>query len=619
MEEKREWKGIWIPKEIWLNKELSLFEKILLIEISSLDNDFGCIATNEYFGEFFDKTPERISQVISNLVKKEFIFSTIKDNYKRTIKINKVKYFNIDTATNKHIENTNNNTQKMISPNTDQKIDKNDIQDSNNKENNTDQTYLKNKNQTEEDINFIKNRLSNETEIVKDSLKSFLKHSLKPENKQKTINLTKECIEKFDIGIKEVKQTQQSFLENIINIANETIADSMTQQQKENFINKKHHKKEDIIELLQIRGNRIDNLLVTKAGFCREIENVYNQYNQQLKDNGIDFIALFKSNIATDLVAKGYFKLTSFKLDFFVNKIQQAINDNKIQLKDENKQDLNQIHIANMLGCFIVTGEIFYDFKNQQLYKDIEMTIKSKINNFTYFDFIFFFQRIHSFYKKSKLEKKYNIVNSLCKDLANIYKDNELNERYLDKIEFLFKTPLISYDDTTFNNCIYKEIISLVLEKNTTELIKKFNEYIIKINNNIKKNKHEKELQRLEEEKKKRDEIVLKNKLQKEKEITESEIKIKYFDNLELIKNQLKRTGILLKDYDDFIKDCLAKNIEVENIALQIKEKHKNNIIKILKDKNIDYKKYKKKIDNCISKGYNVSLIEKIIFENENE
>jgi hypothetical protein len=36
---KRDFKGIWIPKEIWLNENLTLQEKVFLVEIESLDNE----------------------------------------------------------------------------------------------------------------------------------------------------------------------------------------------------------------------------------------------------------------------------------------------------------------------------------------------------------------------------------------------------------------------------------------------------------------------------------------------------------------------------------------------------------------------------------------------------
>lgn len=63
----RDFKGIWIPKEIYLNKELNWTEKILFIEIDSLDNDNGCFASNKYFAEFIGVSQTRISKSISHL------------------------------------------------------------------------------------------------------------------------------------------------------------------------------------------------------------------------------------------------------------------------------------------------------------------------------------------------------------------------------------------------------------------------------------------------------------------------------------------------------------------------------------------------------------------------
>jgi hypothetical protein len=63
----RDFKGVWIPKEIWLDKGLTLTEKAFLVEIDSLDNEEGCYATNAYFAEFFDLSACRCSQIINNL------------------------------------------------------------------------------------------------------------------------------------------------------------------------------------------------------------------------------------------------------------------------------------------------------------------------------------------------------------------------------------------------------------------------------------------------------------------------------------------------------------------------------------------------------------------------
>lgn len=72
-EEKRAFKGIWIPKEIWLSKDLTLQEKIILVEIDSLDNDNGCFASNKYFSDFFGISTGRISQIINDLSKKGYL------------------------------------------------------------------------------------------------------------------------------------------------------------------------------------------------------------------------------------------------------------------------------------------------------------------------------------------------------------------------------------------------------------------------------------------------------------------------------------------------------------------------------------------------------------------
>ena len=74
----RDFKGIWIPKELWILKDLSLLEKVMLIEIDSLDNENGCYASNDYFADFFGLSKGRISKVINSLVKRGFVTSELK-------------------------------------------------------------------------------------------------------------------------------------------------------------------------------------------------------------------------------------------------------------------------------------------------------------------------------------------------------------------------------------------------------------------------------------------------------------------------------------------------------------------------------------------------------------
>lgn len=69
----RDFKGVWISKEIWLDKNLGWSEKLLLVEINSLDNEEGCWATNDYFASFFGLSKGRLSKMISTLKDKGYI------------------------------------------------------------------------------------------------------------------------------------------------------------------------------------------------------------------------------------------------------------------------------------------------------------------------------------------------------------------------------------------------------------------------------------------------------------------------------------------------------------------------------------------------------------------
>lgn len=72
---KRAFKGIWIPKEVWESKELTLQQKVMLVEIDSLDNEKGCYASNKYFSEFFGISSGRVSQVINELIDKGYLIA----------------------------------------------------------------------------------------------------------------------------------------------------------------------------------------------------------------------------------------------------------------------------------------------------------------------------------------------------------------------------------------------------------------------------------------------------------------------------------------------------------------------------------------------------------------
>ena len=115
----RDFKGIWIPKELWILKDLSLLEKVMLIEIDSLDNEDGCYASNNYFADFFGLSKGRISKVINSLVKRGFVTSELKYQKgtqlveKRILKISRwYKAKNKITSSQKQLEGMEENDQE---------------------------------------------------------------------------------------------------------------------------------------------------------------------------------------------------------------------------------------------------------------------------------------------------------------------------------------------------------------------------------------------------------------------------------------------------------------------------------------------------------------------------
>jgi len=92
MNEIRDFKGVWIKKEIWLNTNLTLIEKVLIVEIDSLDNsDRGCFASNEYLAKFVNLSEGRVANIISDLKKRDFIIQLFFDGRNRGLRTNKHK------------------------------------------------------------------------------------------------------------------------------------------------------------------------------------------------------------------------------------------------------------------------------------------------------------------------------------------------------------------------------------------------------------------------------------------------------------------------------------------------------------------------------------------------
>lgn len=95
----RDFKGVWIPKEVWLDERLSMLDKGILAEVDSLDmGENGCFASNEHLAEFCQCSVTKVSTSITKLVdlgylsvrsfdgRKRFLKSSLSKNERQTFK-----------------------------------------------------------------------------------------------------------------------------------------------------------------------------------------------------------------------------------------------------------------------------------------------------------------------------------------------------------------------------------------------------------------------------------------------------------------------------------------------------------------------------------------------------
>lgn len=88
----RDFKGIWIPKEVWLDERLNTIDKIILLEIDSLDSgEEGCFASNKYLADFCQCTEWTVSSSINKLIKLDYLEVIKFDGRKRYLKSRLVK------------------------------------------------------------------------------------------------------------------------------------------------------------------------------------------------------------------------------------------------------------------------------------------------------------------------------------------------------------------------------------------------------------------------------------------------------------------------------------------------------------------------------------------------
>ena len=120
----RDFKGIWIPKEVWMDDRLTALEKFILMEIDSLDNENGCFATNKYLADFCQCTERKVILAINKLKELGYVYVVSRNGNTRVLgtTLQKVqgekssgsgcKNFTL-TMKKVHTENTNENTTEI--------------------------------------------------------------------------------------------------------------------------------------------------------------------------------------------------------------------------------------------------------------------------------------------------------------------------------------------------------------------------------------------------------------------------------------------------------------------------------------------------------------------------
>lgn len=126
MNESRDFKGVWIPKKVWLDTRLNALDKVILMEIDSLDQgEKGCYASNEHLAEFCQCSKTKVSTAISKLIECGYLYIQNFDGRKRELKSRvsnferqNIKNCNADIQNLKEsntYRNTNNNTNNKVS------------------------------------------------------------------------------------------------------------------------------------------------------------------------------------------------------------------------------------------------------------------------------------------------------------------------------------------------------------------------------------------------------------------------------------------------------------------------------------------------------------------------
>lgn len=331
MQKDRNFLGVWLPKSIYLNKDLSWSEKILLVEIESLDNEDGCFASNDYFADFLDVTKTTVSVAISKLKKLGFIEQVSFDGRRRVLKVINAEFKKTERQSvekpkrsiqenlqhNNTVNNTDNNSFKNIKKINTKKVLLNDLKKINDIENGTvcievdelkkQQTWLEHASRhlkvAPYYINLMLNEFISEMKLKSDDFKSL------KETKTHFLNWSKIQIKKNRQfgndawGRREPQHSHQPPTKN-----NKTIKPEMSDAEK--------------------RKLHLDYL----------IENLLKPYNEFKKDGNYKKLNNFGSLISNELKRHGLLFNDKSEIDKIKSRYQ-----NKVKDKPKNNNTLNKL------------------------------------------------------------------------------------------------------------------------------------------------------------------------------------------------------------------------------------------------------------------------------------
>lgn len=123
MNESRNFNGVWIPKKVWLDTRLNALDKVILMEIDSLDQgEKGCYASNEHLAEFCQCSKTKVSTAISKLIECGYLYIQNFDGRKRELKSRlsnferqNIKNCNADIQNLKESNTVNNTVNNTVS------------------------------------------------------------------------------------------------------------------------------------------------------------------------------------------------------------------------------------------------------------------------------------------------------------------------------------------------------------------------------------------------------------------------------------------------------------------------------------------------------------------------